>query len=102
MLKFTERPSFAGNFVLIWMNQSLIWFNLQRDGTRNGWSNIKETFAEILQLEMSVLHQRMSIFQSCWSLKFIDGWEKCKEKVPNVSDPNQNAETRSHSKLKFI
>ena len=30
-----------------------------------------------------------------------DGWEKCKEKVPDVSDPNQNAETRSHSELKF-
>ena len=30
-----------------------------------------------------------------------DGWKKCKEKVPDVSDPNQNVETRSHSKLKF-
>ena len=46
------------------MKQRLIWFNLQRDGTRNGLSNIKETFAESLQLQMSVLHQRMSIFQS--------------------------------------
>ena len=55
---------FAGDFVLIWMKQTLIWFNLQRDGTRNGLSNIKETFAESLQLQMSVLHQRMSIFQS--------------------------------------
>ena len=62
MLKFTEWPktlgwfqkdvallkgiiSFAGNFVLIWMKQTLIWFNLQKDGTRNGLSNIKETFA---------------------------------------------------------
>ena len=82
MLKFTERPktpgmtsqktvlslkgisSFAGDFVLIWMKQRLIWFNLQRDGTRNGLSNIKETFSESLQLQMSVLHQRLSIFQS--------------------------------------
>ena len=79
MLKFTEQPktpgmtskksaqeisSFAEDFVLIWMKQRLIWFNLQRDGTRNGLSNIKETFAESLQLQMSVLHQRMSIFQS--------------------------------------
>ena len=55
---------FASDFVLIWMKQTLIWFNLQRDGTRNGLSNIKETFAESLQLQMSVLHQRMSIFQS--------------------------------------
>ena len=82
MLKFTERAKtpgmtskkniafpegnkqFSGDFVLIWMKQRLIWFNLQRDGTRNGLSNIKETFAESLQLQMSVLHQRMSIFQS--------------------------------------
>ena len=88
MFKFTERPKntgdgfkknisfpegnklLAGDFVLIWMKQTLIWFNLQRDGTRNGLSNIKETFAENLQLQMSVLHQSMNIFQG-WSLKFI-------------------------------
>ena len=76
MLKFTEwsktpgipfpeeNKLFACDFVLIWIKQTLIWFNLQRDGTRNGLSNIKETFAESLQLQMSVLHQRMSIFQS--------------------------------------
>ena len=71
MLKFTERPKtprmiskkknmafsegnkqFAGDFVLIWMKQRLIWFNLQRDRTRNGFSNIKETFAKNLQLQM--------------------------------------------------
>ena len=46
------------------MKQTLIWFDLQRDGTRNGLPNIKETFSESLQLQMSVLHQRMSIFQS--------------------------------------
>ena len=46
------------------LKQRLVWFNLQRDRTRNGLSNIKETFAESLQLQMSVLHQRMSIFQS--------------------------------------
>ena len=51
-------------FMLIWIKQKLIWFNLQRDGTGNGLSNIKDTFAESLQLQMSVLHQRMSIFQS--------------------------------------
>ena len=37
------------------MKQRLIWVNLQRDGTRNGLSNVKETFAENLQLKMSVL-----------------------------------------------
>ena len=76
MLKFTERPKrpgmtskkniegnklFEGDFVLIWMKETLIWFNLQRDGTANGLSNIKETFAESFQLQMSVFHQRMSI-----------------------------------------
>ena len=55
---------FAGDFVLIWMKQTLIWFNLQSDGTKNGLSNIKETFSESLQLQMSVLNQRMNIFQS--------------------------------------
>ena len=34
----------AGDFVLIWMKQTLIWFNLQKDGTRNGLSNTKKTF----------------------------------------------------------
>ena len=79
LLKFSERPKTPGitskktllslkrisclqvNFVLIW-KQTLIWFNLQRDGTENGLSNIKNTFAESLQLQMSVLF--MSIFQS--------------------------------------
>ena len=82
MLKFTEQPKtpvmaskkniafpegnklLAGDFVLIWMKQTLIWFNLQRNETRNGLSNIKETFTESFQIQMSVLHQRMSIFQS--------------------------------------
>ena len=46
------------------MKQTLVWFQLQKDETRNGLSNIKETFSESLQLQISVLHQRMSIFQS--------------------------------------
>ena len=88
MLKFTERPKtpgmtskkniafpegnnqFPGDFVIIWTKQRLIWLNLQRDGTRNGFFNIKETFAENLQLQMPFLHQSMSIFQG-WSHKFI-------------------------------
>ena len=86
MLKFTERPKtpgmtskkkqeeenkqFAGDIVLICMKQRLIWFSLQRDGTRNGLPNINETFAENLQLQRLVLQQSMSIFQG-WSLKFI-------------------------------
>ena len=55
-ISLKEISSFAGDFVLIWMKQRLIWFNLQRDGTRNGLSNIKETFEENLHLQMSVLH----------------------------------------------
>ena len=82
------------------MKQTLIWSNLQRKGTRNGLSNIKETFAENLQRQMSLLHQRMSIFHSSRLASQV-GWAKCKEKVPDVSDPNQNVETTSHSKLKF-
>ena len=66
MLKFTMQPKTPGItskktwfslkeiscfqviFVLIWMKQMLIWFNLQRDGTGNGLSNTKDTFAESL------------------------------------------------------
>ena len=90
MLKFTELPKtpgmtskktiafpeetklFPGDFVLIWMKQTLLWFNLQRDGTRNGLFNIKETFAENLPLQMSVLQQSMNIVQG-WYLKFMAG-----------------------------
>ena len=118
MLKFTERPktlqitskitwlSLQGIsclqviFVQIWMKQTLIWFSLQRDGTRNRLSNIKDTFAESLQLQMSVLHQSMCIFKAGLSSSY-DGWAKYKEKVPDVSDPNQNVETTCKSKLKF-
>ena len=31
-----------------------------------------------------------------------DGWAKYKEKIPDVSDLNQNVETTWNSKLKFI
>ena len=118
MLKFTERSKTPGItlkktwlslkgisclqviFVLIWMKQTLIWFNLQRDGTGNGFSNIKDTFAESLQLQMSVLHQSMFIFKAGLSSS-CDCWAKYKEKVPDVSGPNQNVETTCNSKLKF-
>ena len=73
------------------MKQTLIWFSLQRDVTRNGFSNVKDTFAENFQLQMSVLHQGMRIFTGLPSS--YDGWAKYKEKVPDVSDPNQNVET---------
>ena len=90
MLKFTEQlktpgmtskkktvlslkgiSSFAGDFVLIWMKQRLIWFNLQRDGTRNGLSNIKETFTE-----MSVLCTKVWAFSKAGISSSYDGWGK--------------------------
>ena len=77
--------------MLIWMKQTLIWFNLQRDGTGDGFFNVKSA-------------PKYAHLQS-WPLKFIcDSWAKCKEKVPsycNVSEPNQNVETTYNSKLKF-
>ena len=88
-------------FVLIWMKQTLIWFNLQRDGSGNGLSNIKDTFAESLRLQMSVLHQSMCIFKAGGLSSSFDGWAKYKEKVPDVSDLNQNVETTCNSKLKI-
>ena len=44
-------------------------------------------------------YEHLPVFKAGLSSSY-DGWEKCKEKVP-VSDPNQNVEIRSHSKLKF-
>ena len=35
-------------------------------------------------------------------LNSYDGWAKCKEKVPDVVDPNQNVETTCNSKDLFI
>ena len=87
-------------FVLSWMKQTLIWFNLQRHETRNGLSIIKDTFAESLQLQMTALHQSMVIFKAGLS-SLYDGWAKYKEKAPDVSDPNQNVETTRNSKHKF-
>ena len=43
--------------MLNWMKQTLIWLNLQRDGTGTGLSNITDTFAKTLQLQISVLYQ---------------------------------------------
>ena len=83
------------------MKQTLIWFNSQRDGTGNGLYNIKGTFAESLQLQMSVLHQSTCIFKAGLS-SLCDGWAKYKEKVPDMSDPDQNIETICISKLNYI
>ena len=91
---------FTGDLCAIWMKKTLLWFNLQRAGTENGLCNIRDTFAESLQLQMSVLHQSMCIFKAGLSSSY-DCWAKYKEKVPDVSDPNQNVETTYNSKLKF-
>ena len=56
--------------------------------------------AESLLTQMSVLHQSMRIFKAGLSSSY-DDWEKYNEKVPDVSDPNQNIETTCNSKLKF-
>ena len=48
-------------------------------------------------------YEHFSVFNAGLSSSY-DGWAKynvAKEKVPDVSDPNQNVETRSDSKLKF-
>ena len=66
-------------FVLIRIKQALIWFNLQIDGTGNGLSNIKDTFAESLQLQMSILHQSMCIFKAGLS-SLSDYWVKYRKK----------------------
>ena len=63
------------------MKQTLIWFNLQIDGTGNGLPNIKDTFAESLQLKISVLHQNMCIFKAGLSSSY-DG---CEHAIPNSS-----------------
>ena len=52
------------------MKQTVTWFNLQRYGTENRLSNIRDNF-ESLQLEMSVLHQGMYIFKVGLSSSYV-------------------------------
>ena len=92
MLKFTQRANLDET------NADMVQFT--QDETGNGMSTTKDTFSESLQLQMSVLHQSMCIFKAGLSSSY-DGWAKYKEKVPDVSDPNQNVETTCNSKLKF-
>ena len=92
---------FAGDFHALMdeMNAGMLQFT--RNGTGNRFSNIKDTFAESFQLQLSVLHQSMCIFKAGLS-SLSDDWVKYKEKVPDVSDSNQNVETICNSKFKFI
>ena len=81
------------------MKETLIWFNLQRDGTENGLPNIKYTFAESLQLRMSVLHHSICIFKPGLSSSY-DGCVKYKGKVPDVSSSGVHLNSRHHSHKK--
>ena len=63
----------------------------------------RRVLAESLQLQMLVLHQSKCIFKAGLTSPY-DGWAKCKEKVPDVSDHNQMQyaiETTCNFKLKF-
>ena len=79
----------------------LVCFNLQRHWTGNGLSNIEDTFAESFQLQMSVLHQSLCIFKAGLS-SLSDGWANYKQKLPDMSDSNQNLETTCSSKFQFL
>ena len=96
-------------FVLIWMKQTLIWYNLQRDGTGNGFSNIKDTFAAAI----SVLHQSMCIYKSsrlvsqvhmmAWQnikKNYLKNEESCK-RVFQKCVFEKNVKTTFNSKLKL-
>ena len=83
----------ADDIVLIWMKQALIWLNLQKDGTSRKFA--------ATNISSAPTYVYFPVFNAGLSSSY-DGWAKCKEKVPGVSDPNQNIETRSNSKLKFI
>ena len=45
-------------------------------------------------------YEHLPVFKAGLSSSY-DGWAKCKEKVPDVSDPNQNVETICNFQLKF-
>ena len=45
-------------------------------------------------------YEHLPVFKVGLSSSY-DGRAKCKEKVPDVSDPNQNVETTCNFKLKF-
>ena len=84
--------------MLFWMTQRLVSFNLQGNGT--GLFNIKDTFTENFQLQISVLHQGLCVSKAGLS-SLNDGWAKYKEKGPDVSDSNQNVKNTCNSKLMF-
>ena len=64
-------------------------YMLHRNRTVNGMSNIKDTFAENFQQQLSVPHQSMCNFRA-GLLSISDEWVKHKEKIADMSDSNQS------------
>ena len=48
----------------------------------------------------SPMYEHVPVFKAGLSSSY-DGWAKCKEKVPDVSDTNENIKTTRNSKFKF-
>ena len=48
----------------------------------------------------NVCYEHLPVFKAGLSSSY-DGWAKCKEKVRDVSHPNQNVEKTCNSKLNF-
>ena len=75
--------------MLFWIKQRLIYFKLQRNGTENGSSNIKDLSTERFQLQIAVLHQSMGISKAVHSsLRHVRA--EYKDKKPDVSDFHRN------------
>ena len=46
------------------------------------------------------MYEHLPVFKACLSISY-DGWAKCEEKVPNVSDPNQTVKQEATSNLRL-
>ena len=65
--------------------------------SRRLWKNV---CSYKCQFCTNVCYEHLPVFKAGLSSSY-DGRAKCKEKVPDVSDPNQNVETTCNSKLTF-
>ena len=73
--------------MLIWMKQTLIWFNLQRDGTGDGFFNVN-------------LHQSMRIFKAGLSSSYVIAGQNVKKKyLPTVMCQNLIKMLKQHTIL---
>ena len=61
---------------------------------------LRRLLEKVTNVSSAPTYEHFPVFNADLSSSY-DGWAKCKEKVPDLSDPNHNVETRSHSKLKF-